>query len=340
MRPAAQSKEAGRFLFSKSAVYNTLIMNMLALRKGYNLLVRAISHPDKAAAFAQRKMNTLLVWEKRYESVREPKTHSAIAQSAEIAAGVRQELSRLTTVTGLQIDPQRFREYLRRAEYERYKWYFYGPQSSNVTEKSLEHYLAAELLEIGRGEKYIDVGSADSPTPYVYERLFGCQAYRQDLSFPPGLSGRTIGGDAAAMPMESDSIDKMALHCTFEHFEGDSDLRFIREAARVLRPGGRLCILPLYLSSRHAIQTDLATLRPDEMRHFDDDAVLYCAKGWGNRHGRFYSPASFQRRILENLRGLNLKIFFVENLADIDRSCYVRFVALFEKPPAGLAARN
>ena len=50
--------------------------------------------------------------------------------------------------------------------------------------------------------------------------------------------------------------DKLFLHNSFEHFEGDADTGFVREAWRVLKPGGRVCIVPLYLSTRHQILTD------------------------------------------------------------------------------------
>jgi hypothetical protein len=38
-----------------------------------------------------------------------------------------------------------------------------------------------------------------------------------------------VGSDAAAMPLEDAFADRMALHCSFEHFEG-RDNRFVAEA--------------------------------------------------------------------------------------------------------------
>jgi hypothetical protein len=71
--------------------------------------------------------------------------------------------------------------------------------------------------------------------------------YRQDLSFPEGIVGNVIGGDTADMPVRDAFANKMALHCSFEHFENGSDIGFIREASRVLRNPGKLIIVPLYL---------------------------------------------------------------------------------------------
>ena len=152
-----------------------------------------------------------------------------------------------------------YEAYIRRANYDQYDYYEYG-SGQNFAEKSLEHYMAAKLLHLNIQDIYIDIANSNSPTPQIYNQLFGCKSYRQDLIFPEGVNGFTIGGDASKMPISDEFASAMALHCSFEHFEKDADIRFIQEASRVLKPGGRLCILPLYLHTEYAIQTDLAEL--------------------------------------------------------------------------------
>ena len=164
----------------------------------------------------------------------------------------------------------------------------------------------------------------------IFKKLYGCTVFLQDLRFNEGLNGNVIGGDASNMPIEDGFATKMALHCSFEHFERNSDIVFIKEASRVLRKGGKLCIIPLYLFNKYAIQTDPAVL-PFGGISFDKDAVLYCAKGWSERHGRFYDVRHFVSRIVKNMEELNLTIFVVENEKKVDPSCYVKFIALFEK---------
>ena len=76
-----------------------------------------------------------------------------------------------------------------------------------------------------------------------------------------GISDNVIGGYVAAnMPLEDGFATKMGLHCSFEHFEGDADMRFIGEASRVLETAVRLCIVPLHLFNTYAIQTDISVL--------------------------------------------------------------------------------
>jgi hypothetical protein len=59
--------------------------------------------------------------------------------------------------------------------------------------------------------------------------------------------------------------------------------------------------------------------------------VLYGARGWRNRHGRFYDVAHLTTRIRENLGPLRLTLYVVSNEKEMDPSCYMKFVALFER---------
>lgn len=226
------------------------------------------------------------------------------------------------------IDVADYCRYVEAADYtSRYPDYYSG----NIREKSLEHYLAALWLSPGPGDRYVDIASEHSPVPEIYGRLFGCETFRQDLSFPPGLNGDTIGSDAADMPVPAGFASRMALHCSFEHFEGDTDIRFIAEARRVLRPGGRLCIVPFYLAEEYCIQSD-PVLAASESIPFEPDAIPHLAEGWGNRFGRFYDVEHAIGRVLRPDIGLSVTVFHITNRSDVDRSCYARFGLLLAKP--------
>ncbi|NJK68691.1 MAG: class I SAM-dependent methyltransferase [Microcoleus sp. SU_5_3] len=231
-------------------------------------------------------------------------------------------------VEDYKIDVDDYRKYFKAARYaEDFPDYY----SFNLPEKALEHYIAAKLLQLNHKDIYIDIASQHSPTPTIYNRLFGVNPYLQDLDYPQGLHGNMIGGDAANMAVPDGFASKMALHCSFEHFENNSDMGFIREVSRVLKPGGAICILPLYMFDEYAIQTDPAVSIPQEVK-FDDDATVYCAYGWGNRHGRFYDPDHLLSRVCNNLNGMNIKVYRIVNAKQVDQSCYVQFAALIQKP--------
>lgn len=266
-----------------------------------------------------------------YEAIREPKHLGGVVYTPESLRHIQQELrSRQFVIQDYTIDVADYRAYFEQADYQhRYPNYY----PAHLAEKSLEHYLAARLLKLSSREVYIDIASEGSPVPEIYGRLFGCETYRQDLAYPAGLNDHVIGGDAAQMPVAEGFADKLALHCSFEHFEGDADVRFIREVSRVLKPGGAVCIVPLYLFDRYVIQTDPGVSVPAKMS-FEPEAVVYCRPGWNNRHGRFYDPAHLQSRVGQALNGMTLMIYRILNARQVDPSCYVEFAALITKPAA------
>lgn len=271
-------------------------------------------------------------WQNRIIFLCKSKVRSWVQYDPQITNEIIEELkSNNFLVADLEINVTDYWQYMHQAMYQNFPSYYGDGKANNFIEKSLEHYLAAKLLDLSEKDVYIDIASANSPTPEIYHKLYGCKVYRQDLMFPEGIHGNCIGGDASKLPVENGFVTKMALHCSFEHFEQDSDVMFIKEANRVLRKGGRLCILPLYLNNKYAVQTDPDVILKGDMPFFEDDAILYCAKGWNNRHGRFYDVPHFIKRIRNNLIDLQLTLYIVQNEKKIDPSCYVKFIAVFEK---------
>jgi len=260
-----------------------------------------------------------------YKNIRDPKT-KILPRS--VPQHVIQGLSQYgINVINYVIDVDDYHQYFKKARYtEDFPEYY----SFNIKEKSLEHYITAKMLDLKSDDIYIDVASQHSPIPKIYSRLFGVTSYKQDLDYPPGLNGDTIGGDAANMPVPDRFADKMALHCSFEHFEGDADCRFIHEIERVLKPGGKVCIVPLYLSSQYHIITD-PLIAISQNVDFEKDTLVFCKRGWNNRFGRIYDPVSLFSRIKQNLGSLKMKIFNIKNAKEVDSSCYVEYAMLLEK---------
>jgi hypothetical protein len=100
---------------------------------------------------------------------------------------------------------------------------------------------------------------------------------------------------------------------------------------RILKPGGRLCIVPLYLANEYSILTDPKISRIGSV-DFGKEATIYGVEGWGGRHGRFYDPNHLISRVFNALAGMDIKIYHVMNASEIHPSCYVKFVLLAQKP--------
>jgi SAM-dependent methyltransferase len=242
------------------------------------------------------------------------------------------ELERALESAGIAVHPFRstleeLDAYETAAEYAaRYPLYHNG----NQPEKRLEHFIAMSLLGLDAEDVFIDIAACSSPLPEIARRLYGCVAYGQDIMYAEGIHGDLIGGDACALPTPDGFASAAALTCSLEHFEGDGDTRLFAELARVFRPGGRVVVAPLYLHLFPAALTDPRYALRAEGLSFDPDAVVYCADGWGNRHGRFYSPETLKARILEPHGDVFdfqvLRIAEPLTLGHDDPAIYARFV--------------
>lgn len=209
-------------------------------------------------------------------------------------------------------------------------------QKQPLWEKIPQYYFTWKHLEplLTREDSvYVDIASTQSSPYFEVLRLLAKtrKLYRQDLVFPAGVHGDRIGGSAAELPLDASSVDAMTLHCSFEHFEGDADTGFIREVGRVLRPGGRVCLVPLYLGEYAFIHSDPAWaygLKPDR------GTPLHLFPRWGERHGRFYSVDTFRERVFAPAlaAGLTAKVVHFPNILDLSPTCYTHFGLILDKP--------
>lgn len=202
----------------------------------------------------------------------------------------------------LPLDADAYRNYRATCGYaDRYASYM-GP--ALLDQKLLEHFVSLLLLAPRSGETLLDVGGAVSPFADHVSSALGCRAMRLDLDYEPGVRGDRIGAPADAIPLPDSSVDAITLHCTIDHFEGLADTGFVREAGRVLRPGGRACVLPLYLAE-HPVNVCDPDLFAASVR-FDPEARVHRVPGHRNRFGRYYSVESLERRLLAPARAAGL----------------------------------
>jgi SAM-dependent methyltransferase len=222
------------------------------------------------------------------------------------------------------VDVNYYDSFYKSAEYEtRYPDYY----RANQREKSFEHYWAFHVMEPKAGFRYIDIGSERSPLPEIFDRLSGSITYSQDLSYPPGMTDKRIGGDAAQLPVPDAFFDGAVVTCSIEHFEGESDIGFMREMTRVLKPGGKVLVLPLYIHTVGCYYTDPVCVAQGDVP-YDPKLDVYCVKGWGNRHGRIYSASTLWNRLIEPNPEIDFCVHYLKDAEKLGSSVYCRFALL------------
>lgn len=228
-----------------------------------------------------------------------------------------------------------FRAHLQLPEYSGEYRIYGGPMFHCLLEKALEHYLSFVLAEPMPGQTAVDVGSCKSVVPEILRRVHNVQCYEQDLEYSPGVHGNRVGSSADAIPLPDRSIDFTMLHCTFEHFEGNADTGFVRESARLLKPGGRTIILPLYLNENYCNVTGETDPAQRAGITFDSTASFHCViPEWKNRFGRHYSPPALLTRVIAPAReaGLNVTLHRVKNWDLVDAKLWLRWILVLEQP--------
>ncbi|MBL6963856.1 MAG: class I SAM-dependent methyltransferase [Bacteroidetes bacterium] len=236
------------------------------------------------------------------------------------------------TVKEITINPSDYQQYL---ENTKYPVSYYGggkDPRQNFIEKTLEHFVSFQFLNLKATSNFIDIAACTSPFYTIVKEKYNLtNSYQQDLVFKKGLHRDKIGGYASEIPLPDQSIDAVTLHCSLEHFEGNSDTEFFVEMQRVLKPGGKVIVLPFYLAYEYTIHLDPAfNLLKFHMPKTDKSAAIrYC--NWKQYYSRHYDVKVLQTRILNELTKLELEVFRLQNFKDIHPTSYLRFIGVFTK---------
>lgn len=214
--------------------------------------------------------------------------------------------------------------------------YHGGNDSSVWNEKLLEHWIASErlgLMHYSPTDIYVDIAAGSSPWAMELRRRKQIEAYAIDLSINKiffSLPYYRIE-NATQTSFENNSVSGASLHCAYEMFMGDDDTNFIKEAARILKPGGKLVIVPLYM------HTEYCTFASPEyfgMGYSPAEANEYIRMDMaGIPSARFYDPKMLKQRVLNPIQefGLRWKLLRLANKSDYGPGIYCHFILEIEK---------
>lgn len=159
------------------------------------------------------------------------------------------------------------------------------------------------VARIGEGERVLDVACGDGVLGEMLIRTKGCSVVGLDVS-PYARAVATRRGVAALacdialdrFPVEEGMFDAATMLCCLEHIFDPGHA--LREAARVVRPGGRLLVtLPNAVSLRFRLDFLRGRLSKDFLHTNDGEGL----------HIRFFNyAADFDRFVADEAPGLTL----------------------------------
>lgn len=210
-------------------------------------------------------------------------------------------------------------------------------ENKRYRRKMMEYYCVHKLLNFQTWKEtdvYVDVGAAGSPFAKRLREMWGIEACSVDLNV--GKYSELpyyFTEDATAMHFAEDKVKGISMQSAYEMFAGDADIRFVREAARVLQEGGKVVISPLYMHKQH-----LSMVSPNYYHTgMADDGSLECIRTdcRGNIPiARFYSVAALRERVLRPAaeHGLSVVIYALpQELVEKDQFVYLKFILCLEK---------
>lgn len=200
-------------------------------------------------------------------------------------------------IGSLNITSKEYKKFLEHEELRNYRKYTFAHN------KILEYITTYILTEIDSESSVLDAAGGLGGYIRVIKRLkHSKELYCNDMR----LAGKTeegitfIGGNIDAMELASESLTSITCHHSFEHFREDNDIRFIKEVVRLLKVGGKACIVPLFLCNRYC---EIWNKIPD--MKFDKRALtiydpLGTFPGWGpyERFARAYDIKAFRERLV------------------------------------------
>ena len=217
------------------------------------------------------------------------------------------------------------------------KKYHGGHDSGVWDEKLLEHWIAGELLQLDQyssSDVYVDIASFDSPWAKILRERLGIAAFAVDLSpvaEPYQHLDFYFSENATHTHFADAEVRGASLQCAYEMFRGDDDRMLISELMRILRPGGKAVILPLYMHTHYCCYSS-----PEYFgKGFSDIGALEYIhfEGRGVPSSRKYDAQRLKDRVLDPITsvGMRYRLRVLRNQEALGEGIYCHFILEIEK---------
>jgi SAM-dependent methyltransferase len=215
---------------------------------------------------------------------------------------------------------------------------YHGGHDSGVwTEKLLEHWISSEILGVMNyqpEEVYVDFAACASPWAQALRERKGVSAFAIDKC-EVGQAYVDLPyykiEDATSTSFADASLSGASLHCAYEMFMGQDDTALVAELARILKPGGKVVVLPLYMHTHYCAYATPEYFGRD---YSDPQAKEYVRLDFsGIPSSRKYNAAKLKERVLDPMEyaGLRYRLMVLRNKDEFGAGVYCHFILEINK---------
>ncbi len=198
-------------------------------------------------------------------------------------------------------------------------------------EKILEHYISYKLLalaEFNQNDIYADIAAGGSPWAMLLRLNAGVQSFALDVNLRPPYDRLQYyrPENAVKTSFQDSSVRGISLHCAYEVFEGNDDIDLLKELGRILQPGGKAIILPLYMHTHYCSYASPEFFGKGFSAAGAREYINW--KSCGVHSSRKYNVQQLTKRVLDVIfaAGMKYRILVLRNKKDIAADVYCHFI--------------
>ena len=209
---------------------------------------------------------------------------------------------------------------LDRAEFDDYRKnldvlfrvFYHERTNERYLRKVMEYYFAEKFLGLSEytdADIYIDAGCSTSPWTFYLREKRGIKAFGLDLhveNLPEEYRfWYYLGENVTRTTFPDGSVAGISMQSSFECLLKNGDIEFIKECGRILRPGGKVVISPLYLTDKYISAVSIDKYHQHNKDDDQEEYVRFDCKGI--RRANHYDIPHLKSRILDTAEAVGMK---------------------------------
>lgn len=215
---------------------------------------------------------------------------------------------------------------------------FYDTKWNRYKRKVCEYYMVENILKFNDEEReeyvYLDLMSSSSPWAWAIKKRYSINSYAVDIQKPSKPVECFVEADVTKLPFDCESVDGISIQSGMELLSGNDDMSMLREAERVLKPGGRMIISPMYIYKEPVTLFGRSYYREGQA---EDGTKKYMRLDFNIPFTRLYSVDTLKSRVLDVMKKVKWSLYIVslddsDELYDTrDTFIYLRYVLAYKK---------